>query len=81
VNQVEFTKSAKKELANLPENIRQQIGKRIRELSEEPFPAQCKKLFSQDAFRVRSGDYRIIYNVNSNRVIILAIGNRKDIYR
>jgi mRNA interferase RelE/StbE len=81
VYQVELTKSAKAELASLQEGIRNQIGKRIRELSVEPYPTQCKKLFTIGAYRIRSGDYRIIYSVNSGCIKILAVGNRKDIYR
>lgn len=78
---VEITKSAKKELADLPENIRIQLGDCIRRLAENPFPTQFKRLHGKTAYRVRSGDYRIIYSVSQNVVKILAVGNRKDIYR
>ncbi|MDR1023051.1 MAG: type II toxin-antitoxin system RelE/ParE family toxin [Prevotellaceae bacterium] len=55
----------------------------MEKLSENPRPAGCKKLRGQYGYRVRAGNYRIIYDIiDSNLIIkVLAIGNRKDIYR
>ena len=68
--------------------VRAQIAKRAKALINDPHPQGCKKLVEmkdgEDAvWRVRSGDYRILYVVrsNPNEVIVLDVDNRKDVYR
>jgi mRNA interferase RelE/StbE len=52
-------------------------------LADNPKPQGCKKLKGRDGFRVRVGNYRIIYDVNDKILIVdvMDIGHRKDIYR
>ncbi len=69
-----------------PGKLRSQIAKKAKSLLLEQYPAGCKKLsgvtFNGDpVWRIRSGDYRILYVVRSAETIVIDIGNRKDIYR
>ena len=75
---------AVKQLASLPWNIRKILDKKILALGENPFPAGFKKLEkSEDYFRIRSGDYRIIYRIEGSEliVIVIRVGNRKELYK
>ncbi len=76
-------RSAKKELAAISSQMQLQIAKAIRALEIEPFPASSKKLKGRDEFRLRVGDYRILYTVDyaSRTLSIAAIGHRREIYR
>lgn len=80
---VEITKNAEKELKALHTSIALRIGKRLITLGENPRPAQSKKLKETAFYRLRMGDYRIIYTIDdkNRKVNILAIGHRRDVYR
>jgi mRNA interferase RelE/StbE len=80
---VEIVSRAEKEYLNPPSPVRDQIRKRILSLEENPKPFGSKKLRETDYYRIRAGDYRIIYTVNDeNRVVkILSIAHRKEVYR
>lgn len=70
----------------VPAKIRGQIKRRIEALAANPTPPGCKKLIGVmdgefSVYRVRQGDYRIIYSVRPIIIVILDIGNRKDVYR
>ncbi|MDP3875778.1 MAG: type II toxin-antitoxin system RelE/ParE family toxin [Methylobacter sp.] len=81
---IEFKKSAKKALLDLPKPVVKAVSQLIDSLSENPYPDGCKKLFGFDqTYRVRTGNYRVIYSVFNEQLIIqiLKIGHRKDIYR
>jgi mRNA interferase RelE/StbE len=78
---IEIKKSAKKELADLPPNFQQQIKEKILLLKDSPFPSGAKKLQGCDGYRLRSGNYRILYEVFESTITIFAIGDRKDVYR
>jgi mRNA interferase RelE/StbE len=73
---------AHKELANLPKQNYARVRDLISTLANNPRPTGCKKLTGREGWRVRSGDYRVIYEIDDNqrRVTILDIGHRKDIY-
>lgn len=78
------SKSAEKALLSLPKKEQQRVILTIQALSDNPFPIGSRKLQGEASiFRVRVGHYRIIYEVDGKRVIIivLKIGHRKDIYR
>jgi mRNA interferase RelE/StbE len=79
-----FKKSAIKELEQLPHQAAKRISKVIDELSENPRPAGSKKLQGQKEvlWRVRSGDYRVVYFIEDviHIVEIRRIGHRKNIY-
>ena len=75
--------SAIKELEKVPKKSLEQIIKRIESLSENPRPEGSQKLSAQERYRIRQGDYRIIYRVYQKEilVLVLTIGHRKDIYK
>lgn len=81
---VKWRKSAVKEIRNLPNDIAKRILLEIETLAENPFSNQSKKLnLLQNHFRLRIGNYRVIYSIYSNILIIeiIKIGHRKDVYR
>ncbi len=76
--------SAQKSLIHLPPTIQTRLLDAIQALSDNPRPSGVKKLQSkQDLYRIRVGDYRIVYAIEDNRLLILVatIGHRKDVYR
>jgi len=81
---IEVTPAARRDLSKLPKDILRRIDSHIIALTEDPFPSGAKKLQgSEDFFRIRVGDYRIIYTVERQRLVILLIriGHRRSIYR
>ena len=65
--------------------VRRQITRKARALATDPHPQGCKKLKgitsgTDSVWRVRSGDYRILYVVRSAEVIVIDIDHRKDVY-
>lgn len=81
---IEVAKSAEKVLLKLPKKVVPGIIDAIQSLADTPCPAGCRKLRGEeDAFRIRVGVYRIIYEVHAQQILIkvLKIGHRKDIYR
>ncbi|GGC39001.1 hypothetical protein GCM10011386_33910 [Parapedobacter defluvii] len=79
---VVLTKKAEKQLDKLPDQIASSILQSISSLADNPRPFGYKKLKGRDAYRIRSGDYRIIYEIVDSQLIIdvIAIGHRKNIY-
>ncbi|PYS81093.1 MAG: type II toxin-antitoxin system mRNA interferase toxin, RelE/StbE family [Acidobacteria bacterium] len=73
---------AQKELANLPKSNYERSRDAIAALSSNPRPAGCKKLSGREGWRIRSGDYRIIYEIDDRqrRITVLHVGHRKDVY-
>ena len=81
--QVEFTPSAEKDLAALPAKIQRQVGVRIDALAADPRPDGVVKLKGgKNEYRIRSGDFRILYQVFDDRilVVVVRIADRKDVY-
>jgi len=78
-----FARPAERELAKLSSEMRLRVGRAIRALEEEPFPSSVKRLKGREEFRLRVGDYRILYSVEhvSQVLTIAAIGHRRDVYR
>ena len=82
--QVFVERRALKELSKLPTSMSARLSAAIDGLSAQPRPHNSKKLTgSRDEWRVRIGDYRILYEINdrSREVRIYAIGHRREIYR
>jgi mRNA interferase RelE/StbE len=76
-----FRKSVAKDLRGLPKQDVKRIMDRIQSLADDPRPAGCEKLSNQERYRVRQGVYRIIYEIDDVRVVVLVvmIGHRRDI--
>ena len=80
---VTLTKTAKKQLDKLSDQIAEPLLKAISNLGDNPRPAGYKKLKGRNAYRVRVGNYRIIYEIFDTMLLIdvIALGKRSDIYR
>jgi mRNA interferase RelE/StbE len=61
---VEVQRSAEKELAALPPQARERIAEALRAMRDDPFPHGVKKLKARDGYRIRVGDYRILFRVD-----------------
>ena len=80
---IKYSKKVGKEISSLPKNSYKKIITTILRLQENPFPVNCKKLKSQmDYYRVRVGDYRIVYTIDNEilTITIIKIGHRSDVY-
>jgi mRNA interferase RelE/StbE len=75
--------SAVKELESLPQKDRRRVVRRAESLVEDPRPPGAEKLKGLELYRVRQGDYRILYEVADSRqtITIIKVGNRRDVYR
>jgi len=80
---IEILKSAKKQLGRIQSNDQERIISEIRALALNPRPLGSIKLHGRDAWRIRVGDYRIIYEIKDSMlsVFVVAIGHRREIYR
>lgn len=69
-------------LYKLPQNVQETLEVAILKLENDPRPAGCKKMKEREGYRIRVGDYRIIYEVFDRRrlVRVTKIGHRRDIY-
>lgn len=76
-------KSAGKELERIDPLFRRRIIERIQKLSEDPRPKGSKRLSGDDKYRIRQGDYRILYQIfdDTITVIVVRIAHRRDAYR
>jgi mRNA interferase RelE/StbE len=77
-----LSKKAQKQLDKLPNGIVEPIIDAISALEVNPRPAGYKKLKGRDGYRIRTGNYRIIYDIIDNQLIVdvITLGHRKDIY-
>ena len=80
---IEWKRSATRELRKLPREAVSRILQAIEELSIDPYPTGVRKLVgSEQTYRIRIGDYRVVYSVFSSTLIIqiIRVGHRKDVY-
>ncbi len=77
---IEWKENALRELEKLESSLARRIIKKVDELSENPFSKDIKRLKGCDDFRLRVGDYRIIFAIKQNIIQILKVGHRKNIY-
>jgi mRNA interferase RelE/StbE len=81
---VQVDQAALRQLRKLDPQARHRVAAAIELLSDNPRPPGAKKLLGGEGeWRVRTGDYRIIYEIHDNVLIVLvvAVGNRRDIYK
>jgi mRNA interferase RelE/StbE len=76
-------RKVEKYLARIPRGNAERIESAIENIAQDPRPEQCDKLKANKGFKVRVGDYRILYTVDDNeRVVrVYRVGDRKDVYR
>ena len=80
---LEVRRSAAKEIADLPRADCQRVVAKIQMLASDPRPHGCEKLSGAERYRIRQGDFRILYEIDDSRklAIVVKVGNRKDVYR
>ena len=78
-----FKKSVAKDLRGFPKQDVKRILKRIRSLADDPRPTGCEKLSGLERYRIRQGSYRIVYEIEDTRLIVLIVrvGQRSDVDR
>jgi mRNA interferase RelE/StbE len=76
-----WDENAYKELAKLETLVARRITRRVRELAQDLFSKDVKKLKGSSDFRLRIGDYRVIFAVEGEQIMILKVGHRKNVYK
>ncbi len=79
---IRLSQTVIKKLQKLPPQIEEKLIDTIQLLEFNPRPVGCKKLKGRDGYRIRVGDYRIIYKIEDHILVVLIVdlGHRKDIY-
>ncbi|MEA1950232.1 MAG: type II toxin-antitoxin system RelE/ParE family toxin [Planctomycetota bacterium] len=80
--EIEILRSAQRSLSRIQPQDQKRITEAIRALADEPRPQGCIKLSGRDAWRIRIGNYRVIYEIQDDKLVILivAIGHRREVY-
>ena len=81
---IEILPAATRQLARLPLRYRRRIARAIDSLSSEPRPQGCRKIRGGDnLYRIRSGEYRIVYQVEDRllRILVIRVRHRREAYR
>ncbi len=81
--EIRFKRSAAKELLKLSRIDNRRIMSRIQSLGDNPRPPGCERLTGLDSYRIRQGDFRVIYTIDDERIIVevIRVGHRSDVYR
>lgn len=81
--EVSILPRALKELGTIPTKAREAVVEAIRGLAENPRPRGTKKLRGADLWRLRAGDYRVLYTIQDERliVVVVRVGHRREAYR
>jgi len=76
-------KSVAKDLKGIPKKDVRRILSSINSLADDPRPPGTKKLSGQERYRLRQGNYRILYSIEDDRLIVcvVRVGDRRDVYR
>ena len=83
MHSIEYTREARKVLAKIPGDVRELVVSKIEGLARDPFgAANVKQLVGRPGYRLRVGDWRVIYDVESERLLVrvLKVGPRGEIY-
>ena len=80
---LEFTAGATRQFRKLPKHIQTRLAPYISALANSPRPAGAKKLKGTEGYRIRVGDYRVLYEIQDNaaRILIVSVGHRREVYR
>jgi len=78
-----FRASVAKDLRNIPKRDVTRILRRIERLTDDPRPRGCEKLSGQECYRVRQGQYRILYEIKDDILIVtvVKVRHRREVYR
>ncbi len=78
-----FARSSEKELFALEKRIREKIFAKIGLLAKEPLPLGSQKLEGGKGYRIRIGNYRVVYTIEKDKliIVIIKIAHRKDVYK
>lgn len=81
--EVVFKRSVAKDLRAFPKDDIKRVMERIHSLAEDPRPPGCEKLSGLERYRLRQGSYRIVYEIEDTRLVVLVVkvGHRRDVYR
>lgn len=80
---VEISKRARQDIAKLGRDLQERVAARLGELTQAPRPAGSKKLVGSEYWRIRIGDYRVVYSIEDKRLLVLVIrvAHRREVYR
>jgi len=83
VYRIELGPRARRELAALERSAQERLVAAIERLATNPHPAGSKKLAARLGWRIRVGEYRVIYEIADERLVVFVIrvGHRRDVYR
>ena len=78
-----FRETVYKDLRAIPKKDLKKILECINLLAQDPRPSGCKKLVGEERYRVRQGNYRLVYAIQDAQleIWVVKVGHRKDIYR
>lgn len=80
---IELVRSIRKDLRRIARKEVPKILKAIQSLADDPRPTSSKKLTNEELYRIRIGNYRLLYEINVERLIVLVVkvGHRNDVYK
>jgi mRNA interferase RelE/StbE len=77
-----YTHRASKDIRRFEKNVKKRIGKALERYSEKPLKYATRLIDSElGMYRFRIGEYRVIFDIEDEKIIVLRVGHRKDIYR
>ena len=81
--EIRLKKSVAKDLRSVPKTDLKRLLEKIESLGEQPRPVGCEKLSAEERYRLRQGNYRIIYEIQDQLllVIVIKVGHRRGVYR
>lgn len=79
---IDLVNQVNKELRKIQKNVRNRILDAIRDLAANPRPDGVKKLKGESFYRIRVGNYRIVYTIEDRKlyILVLSVGHRSDVY-
>ena len=78
-----FKNSVQKDLSKIPKKDVKRIISTIKSLAKDPRPIAAKKLSARERYRIRQGNYRILYSIEDDKLVVcvVKVGHRQDVYR